>query len=50
MSIAFSVGSMLWIISNAQMRLKSGAIKYEPLPTTLDRCESFEFYGMIQNV
>lgn len=41
---------MIWIICNAQMRLKSGAVVYESLPTTLDRCESFEFYGMVKNM
>ncbi|XP_037955698.1 uncharacterized protein LOC119685483 [Teleopsis dalmanni] len=31
---------MCWIITIAQFRLKSGAIKYDPVPTTLDQCEA----------
>ncbi|KAM7360896.1 LOW QUALITY PROTEIN: sodium-coupled monocarboxylate transporter 1-like [Cochliomyia hominivorax] len=49
LSIAFSVGSMLFIIINAQMRFKTGDIKYEPLSTTLDRCEDFNFNHLMQN-
>ncbi|XP_065368743.1 sodium-coupled monocarboxylate transporter 2-like isoform X2 [Calliphora vicina] len=49
-SIGFSVGAMLWIILNAQMRLKAGYIKYEGLPTSVDRCESLNFQGMLQNI
>ncbi|KAI8124518.1 Sodium-coupled monocarboxylate transporter 2 [Lucilia cuprina] len=50
LSIAFSVGAMLWIIINAQMRFKSGLIKYEPLPTSLHRCESLNFPQMLKNI
>ncbi|XP_065372256.1 sodium-coupled monocarboxylate transporter 2-like [Calliphora vicina] len=49
-SIAFSVGAMLWIIINAQVRFKAGYIKYEALPTSLHRCESLNFPGMLQNI
>ncbi|XP_058988274.1 sodium-coupled monocarboxylate transporter 2-like isoform X2 [Musca domestica] len=48
-SIGVSMAIMLWIIGNAQMRFKSGAIKYDPLPTRIDECENYNFYGLIQN-
>uniref|UniRef100_T1PG30 Sodium:solute symporter family protein n=1 Tax=Musca domestica TaxID=7370 RepID=T1PG30_MUSDO len=48
--IGVSFAVMLWIIVNAQMRFKSGAMKYEPLPTILDRCEEYNFYGLITNL
>uniref|UniRef100_A0A1I8PAT2 Sodium/solute symporter n=1 Tax=Stomoxys calcitrans TaxID=35570 RepID=A0A1I8PAT2_STOCA len=47
-SLALSILTMLWIIINAQMRFKSGVIRYDPLPTTLDRCEEYNFYELIQ--
>uniref|UniRef100_A0A1I8MQH9 Sodium:solute symporter family protein n=1 Tax=Musca domestica TaxID=7370 RepID=A0A1I8MQH9_MUSDO len=47
--IGVSFAVMLWIIVNAQMRFKSGAIKYDPLPTRIDECENYNFYGLIQN-
>lgn len=50
LSIAFSVAAMLWIIVNAQMRFKSGYIKYEPLATSLERCSSPEFPAVLQNM
>ncbi|KAM7362745.1 uncharacterized protein ACRADG_013306 [Cochliomyia hominivorax] len=49
-SIGFSVGAMLWIIVNAQMRFKAGYIKYDALPTNLERCESLNFQGILKNV
>ncbi|KAM7362744.1 uncharacterized protein ACRADG_013305 [Cochliomyia hominivorax] len=48
-SVAFSVVSMLFIITNAQMRFKAGYIRYEPLSTSLDRCENFNFNHLMQN-
>ncbi|XP_064551030.1 sodium-coupled monocarboxylate transporter 2-like [Drosophila montana] len=38
-SILFSMFVMLWIIINAQMHFKSGLIKYDVLPNSLDQCE-----------
>ncbi|XP_030573342.1 sodium-coupled monocarboxylate transporter 2-like [Drosophila novamexicana] len=38
-SILFSMLVMLWIIINAQMHFKSGLIKYDVLPNSLDQCE-----------
>uniref|UniRef100_A0A1I8Q1U6 Uncharacterized protein n=2 Tax=Stomoxys calcitrans TaxID=35570 RepID=A0A1I8Q1U6_STOCA len=49
-SIGVSLTVMIWIVLNAQMRIKAGIIKYDPLPTTLDRCENYNFYGLIKNV
>lgn len=49
-SIGVSIVTMMWIIGNAQLRFKSGAIKYDTLPTTMDRCEDYNFYGLIQNL
>lgn len=48
-SIAVSVFTMLWIIINAQMRFKAGYIKYDILPTSLDRCEALNLQGLIKN-
>ncbi|XP_073828190.1 sodium-coupled monocarboxylate transporter 2-like [Musca autumnalis] len=48
--ITVSIYIMLWIIVNAQMLFKSGAMKYAPLPTTLERCEEYNFYSLIKNV
>ncbi|XP_037824171.1 sodium-coupled monocarboxylate transporter 2-like isoform X1 [Lucilia sericata] len=50
LSIAFSVGVMLWIIIHAQMRFKAGYIKYEALPTSLERCEALNLHEMLQNI
>ncbi|XP_061392472.1 sodium-coupled monocarboxylate transporter 2-like [Musca vetustissima] len=48
-SLCVSMTIMLWIITNAQMRFNSGAIKYDPLPTKIDECENYNFYSLIQN-
>ncbi|XP_061392470.1 sodium-coupled monocarboxylate transporter 2 [Musca vetustissima] len=47
--IGVSLAVMLWIIVNAQMRFKSGEMKYEMLPTTLDQCEDYSFHGLIKS-
>ncbi|EDX15158.1 sodium-coupled monocarboxylate transporter 2 [Drosophila simulans] len=39
-SIIVSVVAMVWIIANGQMNFKSGLIKYEVLPNSLDQCEA----------
>ncbi|XP_075166349.1 sodium-coupled monocarboxylate transporter 2-like [Haematobia irritans] len=48
-SIAFSLTIMVWIVINAQMRFKSGLIKYDGLPTSIDKCENFNFYSLMKN-
>lgn len=49
-SIAFSLVTMIWIVVNAQMRFSEGTMRYDSLPTSLDRCENFNFLGIINNV
>ncbi|XP_073828202.1 sodium-coupled monocarboxylate transporter 1-like [Musca autumnalis] len=49
-SIGVSMSIMLWIIGNAQMRFNSGAIKYDPLPTRIDECENYNFYGLMKDI
>ncbi|KAH8313670.1 hypothetical protein KR067_009996, partial [Drosophila pandora] len=39
-SIIFSVIAMVWIIANGQINFKTGLIKYDVLPNSLDQCEA----------
>lgn len=39
-SIIFSVIAMVWIIVNGQINFKTGLIKYDVLPNSLDQCEA----------
>ncbi|XP_075146358.1 sodium-coupled monocarboxylate transporter 2-like [Haematobia irritans] len=48
-SLGISIITMIWLIGHAQMLFKSGAIRYSPLPTTLERCEDYNFYTLIEN-
>ncbi|XP_030369484.1 sodium-coupled monocarboxylate transporter 2-like [Scaptodrosophila lebanonensis] len=49
-AILFSVIVMIWIILKAQMSLRAGHIKYEPLPTSIDQCEARNFHAIISAV
>nr|NP_001189331.1 uncharacterized protein Dmel_CG2187, isoform B [Drosophila melanogaster]NP_651890.1 uncharacterized protein Dmel_CG2187, isoform A [Drosophila melanogaster]AAB39701.1 unknown [Drosophila melanogaster]AAF57192.1 uncharacterized protein Dmel_CG2187, isoform A [Drosophila melanogaster]ADV37421.1 uncharacterized protein Dmel_CG2187, isoform B [Drosophila melanogaster] len=49
-SIIVSVVAMVWIIANGQMNFKSGLIKYEVLPNSLDQCEARGLYMIAEAI
>ncbi|XP_037947005.1 sodium-coupled monocarboxylate transporter 2-like [Teleopsis dalmanni] len=49
-AIITSVGTMLWIILQGQIRLKAGIIDYIPLSTTIDKCDAQDLNDVIKSV